>query len=296
MSWTRPTNLARRPVAILGGGFQGRRIAFMWGSQGRPVVVYDKQRAALNATAAYYEEQTKQHTLGRLSTTSSLSETLSKHDPWLIIEAVPEILSLKRDTFATLERDAPRDAILATNSSSYKSSEIIQGLSCGNRALNIHYFRPPEIVSCEVMTSGSTQVEVIDTVVEQLRLHGHTPFLARRESSGFIHNRVWAAIKREALQVVAEGVANPEDVDALFRARFKTPQGPFEIMDGVGLDVVLDIENHYAEERPHLPISPRQLLERYKAAGRLGIKTGQGFYDWSATRTVSDKPSALAVL
>ena len=109
------------------------------------------------------------------------------------------------------------------------------------------------------MTSGATEEAVLETLLEQLRLHGHQPFLVRKESTGFIHNRIWAgkrmriseqrrrnlmikiqfpAIKREALSVVAEGVAYPSDVDALFKSRFRTPQGPFEIMDGVGLDVV----------------------------------------------------------
>ena len=106
------------------------------------------------------------------------------------------------------------------------------------------------------------------------------PFEARRESTGFIFNRIWAAIKREALAVVAEGVARPEDVDGMFKVNWRALDGPFQLMDQVGLDVALDIENHYAEEFPHLPKNVRDLLQDYVDAGKLGVKTGEGFYTY----------------
>ena len=95
---------------------------------------------------------------------------------------------------------------------------------------------------------------------------------------GFIYNRIWAAIKRESLAVVAEGVSTPEVVDRLFQSVLGSHDGPFRIMDKVGLDVVLDIEEHYAAVRPGIPVGPRQLLMRYIEQGRLGIKSGKGFY------------------
>jgi 3-hydroxybutyryl-CoA dehydrogenase len=109
---------------------------------------------------------------------------------------------------------------------------------------------------------------------------GVHPFEARRECTGFIFNRIWAAIKRESLAVVAEGVARPEDVDGMFRVNWGVPAGPFQMMDLVGLDVVLDIENHYADEFPHLPENVRDLLRSYVDAGKLGLKTGEGFYSY----------------
>ncbi|KAI5475870.1 hypothetical protein MNV49_000752 [Pseudohyphozyma bogoriensis] len=244
-TWQRPADLESRPVAIIGGGFQGRRIALMWASQGRPVVVYDTQAGSLKATEEYFVEQSATWKLGPLSVTSELSRAVA--NAWLVIEAVPEILTLKRETFKRLEELAPQDAVLATNSSSYRSSEIAEAVQCKNRVCNIHYFRPPEILACEVMTSGQTDPALLEVLLEQLRIHGHQPFQVQKESTGFIHNRVWAAIKREALQVVAEGIAKPSDVDALFKIRFKTPQGPFEIMDGVGLDVVIHMNTHHEE-------------------------------------------------
>jgi 3-hydroxybutyryl-CoA dehydrogenase len=106
-------------------------------------------------------------------------------------------------------------------------------------------------------------------------------FEARRESTGFIFNRVWAALKRECLAVVAEGVARPEDVDGMFKVNWGLPVGPFQLMDQVGLDGVLDTENNYAQEFPNLPQSVRDLLHTYVDAGKLGAKTGEGFYKYS---------------
>ena len=105
------------------------------------------------------------------------------------------------------------------------------------------------------------------------------PFEARQESVGFIYNRIWAAIKREALAVVAEGVATPEEVDRIFTLTLHSPYGPFRAMDAVGLDVVLDVEEHYAEVREGIPEAPRELLREYLDQGRLGAKSGRGFYD-----------------
>jgi len=106
----------------------------------------------------------------------------------------------------------------------------------------------------------------------------HVPFVAHRESTGFIVNRIWAAIERESLAVVADGVSTPEDVDAMWMVNTGAPAGPFRMMDQVGLDVVLDIEDHYAAEDPHLPEGPRRLLHEHVDAGHLGRKTGRGFY------------------
>jgi 3-hydroxybutyryl-CoA dehydrogenase len=108
---------------------------------------------------------------------------------------------------------------------------------------------------------------------------GLVPFRVRRESVGFIYNRIWAAIKREALAVVAEGVATPEEVDHIFELTLGARNGPFRRMDRVGLDVVLDIEEHYAAIREGIPDAPRRLLREYVANGWLGAKSGRGFYD-----------------
>lgn len=96
-------------------------------------------------------------------------------------------------------------------------------------------------------------------------------------------SRIWAAIKREALLAAAEGVAAPEEIDSIFKGVLKTPKGPFELMDVVGLDVVLDIEKHYAEARNDIPAEPRLYLEQFIKKGELGVKSGRGFYCYAKT-------------
>jgi 3-hydroxybutyryl-CoA dehydrogenase len=115
--------------------------------------------------------------------------------------------------------------------------------------------------------------------MERLPLYGLVPFRVQRESVGFIFNRIWAAIKRESLSVVEEGVATPEDVDRMWNLFTENMSGPFRLMDKVGLDIVLAIEQHYAAVRKDVPEGPRKLLQRYVDGGSLGVKSGRGFYD-----------------
>jgi 3-hydroxybutyryl-CoA dehydrogenase len=167
---------------------------------------------------------------------------------------------------------------VATNSSSYPSSELLDEVGHPERFLNIHFLMPPDVNPVELMSCGRTDDAVIAALMERLPRYGLVPFHVRRESSGFIFNRIWAAIKREALMVVQEGVATHEEVDRIWQEAFRSPVKPFRTMDQVGLDVVLDIEEHYAEIRAGIPEGPRTLLREYLDHGRLGVKSGQGFY------------------
>ena len=144
--------------------------------------------------------------------------------------------------------------------------------------LNIHFYMPPKQNAVDVMSCGKTDRDVVDFVMATLPQFGLYPFEARRESTGFIFNRVWAAVKRESLEVVAEGVSTPQEVDRMFQLNTGSA-GPFRTMDQVGLDVVLDIEEHYCAEHPEYPEGPRRLLRTYLEQGRLGVKSGAGFYD-----------------
>jgi 3-hydroxybutyryl-CoA dehydrogenase len=197
----------------------------------------------------------------------------------LVIEAVPEQIELKREVFRTLDRLAPIDAVLGSNSSSYPSSQIIEGLTHPERVLNTHFYMPPQQNAVELMSCGATRPELIDALMDILPRFGLEPYHVQRESVGFIFNRIWAAIKREALAVVADGVATPKDVDRIFQSVLRSSEAPFRLMDKVGLDVVLDIEEHYATTKGQASEGPRALLRGYVQEGRLGQKTGRGFYD-----------------
>ena len=197
----------------------------------------------------------------------------------MVIEAVPERVDLKTEVFGELDRLAEPDAVLATNSSSIPSSQMIDRVEHPERVLNTHYQQPPELNSVELMSCGKTDDGVIPALMEKIPQYGLRPFHVRRESDGFIFNRIWASIKRECLMVIDEGVAGPEDVDEMWRIFTKPGIPPFRLMDRVGLDIVLAIEEHYAAVRPGLPQGPRKLLREYIDQGRLGVKSGRGFYD-----------------
>lgn len=156
-------------------------------------------------------------------------------DAWLVIECVPEKLDAKIKIFGQLVALAREDAILATNSSSYKSSEMLAEVPQEDkrRILNMHYYMPPTNMVVELMTDGFTDPAVIEYLVEQSREVGTLPYVARKESTGFIFNRLWAAVKRETLTILAEGVSAPEEIDSMWSEMFvKGASLPCRTMDG----------------------------------------------------------------
>ncbi|MDT0467747.1 3-hydroxyacyl-CoA dehydrogenase family protein [Streptomyces gibsoniae] len=284
MSFAVPTDYASRPVAVIGAGTLGRRMALMFATRGGLVRIYDPAEVQRAAGVAYVEQNLAE-VVGRLEhgvpgtvvASGVLAEAVQ--DAWLVIEAVPERLELKKEIFGDLDAIVADDAILASNSSSYASSNFLDHVRHPERVLNIHFYMPPTQNAVDVMSCGKTDRDVLDFVLAALPEFGVYPFEARKESTGFIFNRVWAAVKRECLELVAEGVATPQDVDGMFRVNTGLKGGPFRLMDQVGLDVVLDIEEHYAAEHPEYPEAPRVLLRDYISSGRLGVKSGAGFYD-----------------
>jgi 3-hydroxybutyryl-CoA dehydrogenase len=278
-------DIRNRPVAVIGAGTLGRRIALMFATRGGTVRIF-APRAEQRASAVQYVTETLPEVIadrgfgevGCAVGMGSLEEALN--DAWLVIESVPEKLEIKRATWDQIDQAAPPDTIFGTNSSSYPSRLMAENIRDKTRLCNTHFYMPPEVNGLDLMSDGETDRGLLDTLLAVLPEFGVYPFEARRECTGFIFNRVWAAIKRESLAVVAEGVARPEDVDGMYKLNLGAPAGPFQVMDLVGLDVALDIENHYCEEFPYLPKKSRDLLQSYVDAGKLGVKTGEGFYTY----------------
>ncbi len=273
-----------RPITVIGCGTLGRRIALMASTRGGEVRIFDPHQGSLEEGLKHVTEalpaviaSVPGAVAGRVQGKTDLAAAVG--NAWLVVEAVPEQLSLKQSIFAELDAVAPHDAILATNSSSYPSSQLIDKVARPERVLNMHFYMPPELPMVELMSCGKTDPAIIDFLMERLPLYGLAPFRVKRESVGFIFNRIWAAIKRESLSVVEEGVAELEDVDKMWKLFTANQPPPFRLMDKVGLDVVLAIEEHYAEVRKEIPEGPRKLLQRYVDDGRLGVKSGRGFYD-----------------
>ncbi|UNI15606.1 hypothetical protein JDV02_002126 [Purpureocillium takamizusanense] len=284
-----------RVVAILGGGVLGRRIACTWAAAGFDVTIRDPSAEQRIAALHYCDASMSQYSPSPSPSSSSSSSSSRRAGTvqavedlsaavdraWLVIEAVPEKLPLKVATFAELEALAPADAILCSNSSSYKSREMLGGLRAAEtrrRVLNMHYYMPPGNRIVELMTDGETDERIFPFLVERLRRCGMSPYVARRESTGFIFNRLWAAIKREVLTILAEGVSTPEEIDTLWKEMWLgNHSGPVAMMDAVGLDTVSLIERHYIAERGGLlPDTPVRFLQSYIDAGRLGAKSPKG--------------------
>lgn len=218
-------------------------------------------------------------TLGRIHMTQDPREGLRNAD--LCIEAIPEHLDMKREVLKEMDQVAPRHAILATNSSSIRVSEIEDVTKRPDKVLNMHFYPPVwERPMVELMRGTQTSDETIDRVRRFAKSAGLIPLTVLKESTGFIFNRVWRAVKRDALHLVEEGVASFEDVDRAWMIFTGMRIGPFGLMDLIGLDVVRDIENVYFRESGSSRDAPPKLLLDKIENGELGVKTGKGFYSY----------------
>ncbi len=279
-------------VCLCGAGYLGWQISLQCASQGIPVRLFDISEEALERASEHIRQELKGWTSEGKITPEDVEAILSRvsfHDDLaeavegvaLVIEAVPERLDLKREVFAQLDDVCDDATILATNSSSIRISKIEDATGRLDKVLNTHFYNTPWKRSIvELMRGTGTSDETLERVREFMVSIGITPLMVLRESTGFIFNRVWRAIKRECLHLVDQGVASFQDVDRAWMTLYETPYGPFGMMDGVGLDVVRDIEMVYYEESgAERDVPPRLLLEMIER-GELGVKTGKGFYTY----------------
>ncbi len=279
-------------VCVVGSGFLGTQIGVTCARYGYTVNMYDISEEALASSSESVEGYVNvwvdngevsleegQSVNQRISYHDGLEEAASDAD--IVIEAVVERLDVKRDVFKRLDEVCRGDAFIATNSSSIKVSKIEEATSNPHRVLNMHFYGYPwrrRIV--ELMRGTSTSDEVMEKASGFCRSIGLYPLMVQRESTGFIFNRVWRAVKKECLRVVDQGVASFEDVDRAWMSLYGTETGPFGMMDRVGLDVVRDIEMVYYEESGDPSDAPPAVLLRKIERGELGVKTGKGFYSY----------------
>jgi 3-hydroxybutyryl-CoA dehydrogenase len=222
-------------------------------------------------------------TLDRITGTTSLADAVADAD--LVIEAVPEEMDLKRETMREVEGFADADAVLATNTSSLSVTEILSALDRPGRGVGLHFFNPVHIMALvEVVAAEQTTAATLDFAHEFVEDVGKTA-VEVRDSPGFASSRLGVALGCEAMRMVQEGVASAEDVDAAMELGYNHPMGPIELGDVVGLDVRLDILEYLREELGER-FRPPQILKRKVRAGKLGRKTGEGFYLWEGDEKV----------
>jgi 3-hydroxybutyryl-CoA dehydrogenase len=223
------------------------------------------------------EQETMEATLDRVSGTTDLAAAVEAAD--LVVEAVPEDIDLKREVFADVEAAAPADAMIASNTSSLSITEMASALERPERAVGLHFFNPPHLMDLvEIVVAEQTSAATEERAVAYVEDVEKEAVLVR-DSAGFATSRLGLALGLEAIRMVEEGVASPADIDAAMRTGYGYPMGPIELGDHVGLDVRLHIAEHLREELGER-FRPPQTLRRKVRAGKLGKKSGEGFYVW----------------
>lgn len=278
-------------VGILGAGTQGSQIAFRCVLAGRQTFLYDVSRAqlglALHKIRRWLDGRVEkgelppeeaQSSWAALHPCESLSECVADAD--IVIEAVPEKLDLKQAVWTQIDDLAPPETILTTNSSSLRSSVIGRDVRRKDKTFNLNFGQPAEDDHVEVMWNVHTSAETKEAVLSFLSSMGFVPLVTHKEISGFSVNRIWRAVKKEALHLADQGYCDFQDIDRGSIMVLGWSQGPFQLMDAIGLDVIRDIELSYYAESGDESDRPPRLLEDLVARGHLGVKSGQGFYSY----------------
>jgi 3-hydroxybutyryl-CoA dehydrogenase len=282
-------------VAVVGAGLMGHGIAQEFALAGYAVSLHDitdeKLEEALKDiqndlrwltdTGLITGEQAKSAP-ARIHTSTCLDDTVSGVD--LVVEAVFEDLDLKQRTFQELDRLCPERTILASNTSTLMPSKFASVTRRPDKVLVVHYFNPPLLIPLvEVVRGEDTSNETVTAVCDLLTQMGKSPVVVEKEAPGFIVNRLQVALLREALSLVRQGIASPRDVDTAMKTsmgRRWAVAGVFEVFDLAGWDVLQAI---VSEVLPHVESSSEvpALLQEKVERDELGVKTGQGFYEWT---------------
>ena len=283
---------AVRRLCVVGAGTMGHQIAMLGGLAGCATVVVDVRAEALEkAEASNRRHMTRWAQRGRLSAAAAQDALACLHwstqledgarDADFVIEAIVEQLEEKRAIFAALDGLAPAHAILATNSSTIRSSLLASATRRADRVCNMHFFNPPLVMELvEVVMHPATGEATAEAAMRLARRMGKTPILLRKEISGFVVNRVLAAIMNEAVQLYESGIASFEDIDLAVKKGLRHPMGPFELMDMNGIDVAYHVRmQRFAESGDPAQRPPRSIVERYER-GEWGRKTGKGWYTY----------------
>ncbi|NUE03821.1 3-hydroxyacyl-CoA dehydrogenase family protein [Halorubraceae archaeon YAN] len=277
-------------VTILGAGTMGHGIAQVAAMAGNQVIIRDLEAPILTSGVESIESNLKggvdrnkltaeemAATLDRIQTTTDLATAVSTAD--LVIEAVPEQMAVKQETFTAVEESAPKSAILASNTSSLSVTEIASVLANPERAIGLHFFNPVHIMGLvEVVVAEQTSTETESQAIGFVESIEKEPIVVR-DSAGFASSRLGVTLGAEAIRMLETGVAAPKDIDNAMTIGYGHPMGPLELTDVVGLDVRLDILEYLQTEFGDR-FRPPQLLKQKVRAGKYGKKSGEGFYVW----------------
>jgi len=277
-------------IAVIGAGTMVHGIAQVAALTGFPVLLSDVDREALARGVKSIEknlakgislgkltEADRDRTLQQIRGTTRLEEC-AKAD--LIIEAAPEKLDLKREILRQLESFSDRAFIFASNTSSLSISEIARAAKRPEVVVGMHFFNPVHIMRLvEIVVGEKSSPEAVETVTEVGRRMRKEPIIVK-DVPGFASSRLGVALGLEAMRMVEQGVASARDIDIAMELGYNHPMGPLKLTDLVGLDVRLSIAEYLHRELGSETFRPPEVLRRMVSEGKLGKKTGQGFYDW----------------
>jgi 3-hydroxybutyryl-CoA dehydrogenase len=283
----------RARIAVVGGGLMGHGIAQVFACAGHSVRITDpnaeaRSRVLPRIGANLDDLGLERESLSRVEVHESVIDTVARAD-W-VIEAAPEDLTLKQAIFEQIERAAPVAAILASNTSVIPITQIMANVARKERGLGTHWWNPPYLVPLvEVVRTSQTSDATVAATMRLLESVGKRPVEVKKDIAGFVGNRLQHALWREAIALVAEGVCDAETVDTVVKSSFGARLavlGPLENADMVGTDLTQSIHRYVL---PHLDRStmPSPYLDRMVSEGRLGFKSGAGFYSWPAERQAS---------
>jgi 3-hydroxybutyryl-CoA dehydrogenase len=282
-------------IAVIGAGAMGNGIAHTFAQVGFKVQLIDVNQTALNTAIATItknldrliakgkiDEISKTQTLNNISTYTNIPEGVEYAS--LVVEAATENVDLKLKIFKQLDQACPEDTILATNTSSISITQIAAQTSRPDRVIGMHFMNPVPIMKLvEIITGYNTSKEVIDFIVNLTEKIHKTPVIVN-DYPGFVANRILMPMLNEAIETLFTGVAGVKEIDTVMKLGMAHPMGPLELADFIGLDVCLSILEVMYDGFKNPKYAPNPLLINMVRAGKYGVKTGEGFYDYSKER------------
>lgn len=282
-------------IAVIGAGTMGNGIAHVFAQSGYQVRLVDLSEEALaNALATIeknlqrllakgrIEESTVTETMGRIATSSELQKTVADVD--LVVEAASERLDIKLKLFAELDASTPEHCILATNTSSISITQIAAATQRPEQVIGMHFMNPvPVMKLVEVIRGYSTSDQTTTTVLDLSKKLGKIPTEVN-DYPGFVANRILMPMINESIETLFHGVAGVQEIDTVMKLGMAHPMGPLQLADFIGLDVCLSILEVMFEGFKNPKYAPCPLLVNMVRAGKLGVKSGEGFYDYSDSK------------
>lgn len=289
-------------IAVIGAGTMGNGIAHVFAQNGYKVNLVDIAQASLDKGLAtiiknldrmiakeVIDEAKKDATLANITTYTDLKDGVSNTD--LVVEAATENLDIKLKIFEDLDAICKAETILATNTSSISITQIGAATNRPEKVIGMHFMNPVPIMKLvEIIRGYSTSDEVTDTIMDLSKKLGKTPTEVN-DYPGFVANRILMPMINESIETLYNGVAGVEEIDTVMKLGMAHPMGPLQLADFIGLDVCLSILNVMYDGFKNPKYAPCPLLVNMVMAGKLGVKSGEGFYDYSESRK-AEKVSA----